>query len=73
MSTTCGSSWRMIVELGDRPKTYGVYPGGQSGNVGSLYYDNFVDDWNKGTYYLLQFFMSLTEAKEHTTNAWILK
>jgi penicillin amidase len=73
MSTTSGPSWRMIVELGDRPKAYGVYPGGQSGNEGSLYYDNFVNDWNKGVYYPLQFFMSLAEAKEHTTNTWILK
>lgn len=73
VASSWGPSWRMIVELGDRPNAYGVYPGGQSGNVGSPYYDNAVNDWNKGKYYRLQFFMSLTEAKEHATNTWILK
>ena len=73
MATTSGPSWRMIVELGDRPKAYGVYPGGQSGNIGSMFYDNFVNDWNKGVYYPLQFFMSSDEAKKYATNTWILK
>jgi penicillin amidase len=73
MSSNWGPSWRMIVELGDRPRAYGIYPGGQSGNVGSPHYDDFVNDWNKGNYYPLQFFMSLSEAKEHATNTWVLK
>ena len=67
-----GPSWRMVVELGDRPKAYGIYPGGQSGNTGSSYYDNFVKDWNKGKYYPLHFFMSIAEAKSQSTNSWIL-
>lgn len=37
-----GPSWRMIVELTDTTTAYGVYPGGQSGNPGSKYYDNFI-------------------------------
>src|SRR5690606_30302189 len=27
-----GASWRMVVELGDEIKAFGIYPGGQSGN-----------------------------------------
>ncbi|MEY8849389.1 penicillin acylase family protein [Psychroserpens sp. XS_ASV72] len=50
-----GPSWRMIVELSSPPKAYGIYPGGQSGNPGSKYYDNFIDDWAKGNYYDLIF------------------
>jgi penicillin amidase len=46
-----GPSWRMIVELTDDTNAYGVYPGGQSGNPGSKYYDNFIDTWAKGNYY----------------------
>lgn len=68
-----GPSWRMIVELGDRPKAYGVYPGGQSGNVGSASYDNFVSTWNTGKYYQLIFFMSVDEAKQQAKNTWVLK
>ncbi|WP_276502245.1 penicillin acylase family protein [Terrimonas pollutisoli] len=48
-----GPSWRMIVHLSPVTEAYGVYPGGQSGNPGSRYYDNFVDTWAKGEYYRL--------------------
>ena len=51
-----GPSWRMVVELGDNVKAWGVFPGGQSGNPGSRYYDLDVDTWRKGNYNQL-FFM----------------
>jgi len=52
---THGPSWRMIIEMSDPIKAHGIYPGGQSGNPGSAYYDNFVDDWVSGNYYDLHF------------------
>ncbi|MEM6723229.1 MAG: penicillin acylase family protein, partial [Bacteroidota bacterium] len=55
VSKVAGPSWRMIVELGEEIKAVGVYPGGQSGNPGSPYYDNFIESWAKGEYYPLQF------------------
>lgn len=48
-----GPSWRMIVSLTQTTEAYGVYPGGQSGNPGSRFYDNFVDTWTAGKYYNL--------------------
>ena len=48
-----GPSWRMIVQLTEKTEAYGVYPGGQSGNPGSKYYDDFVGTWAKGQYYSL--------------------
>ena len=48
-----GPSWRMIVTLGEEVEAYGVFPGGQSGNPGSAYYDNTIDTWAKGEYYPL--------------------
>ncbi|GAB2990873.1 penicillin acylase family protein [Cyclobacterium sediminis] len=45
-----GPGWRMIVEMGSEIKAVGVYPGGQSGNPGSKYYDNLVDAWASGEY-----------------------
>lgn len=48
-----GPSWKMIVQLTDSTEAYGIYPGGQSGNPGSKYYDPFVDDWAEGKYYHL--------------------
>ena len=41
----------MIVELGDKPSAKVVYPGGQSGNPGSKFYDNMIDEWVKGGYF----------------------
>ncbi len=72
-STSWGPSWRMIVELGDRPRGYGIYAGGQSGNAGSKYYDNFIAPWNKGKYYSLNFYMTKGEAKKLSKSQWILK
>lgn len=51
MSATHGPSWRQIIELTPTgPKALGVYPGGQSGNPGSRYYDDSVETWSKGEY-----------------------
>ena len=59
-----GPSWRMIVEMTSPPTAYGIYPGGQSGNPGSKYYDNFIDDWAAGKYHRLNFLKTnlVTEA-----------
>lgn len=48
-----GPSWRMVVHLTNDTEAYGVYPGGQSGNPGSKFYDSFIDDWANGRYYRL--------------------
>ena len=48
-----GPSWRMIVSLTETTEAYGVYPGGQSGNPGSPYYDAFIDNWVEGKYFPL--------------------
>lgn len=64
ISENWGPSWRMIVELGDRPKAYGIYPGGQSGNIASSKYDGFVKDWSIGKYYELNYFLNKFEASK---------
>ena len=49
-----GPSWRMILDFdGGKIKGYGVYPGGQSGNPGSKFYDNLVNEWANGNYHEL--------------------
>ena len=50
-----GASWRMVVELGEKPNAWGVYPGGQSGNPGSVYYANGIQPWAEGKYFRLHF------------------
>lgn len=58
-----GPSWRMIVSLTAQTEAYGVYPGGQSGNPGSQFYDNFIDQWAAGKYYSL-WMMKAEEEKD---------
>ena len=73
ISNSWGPSWRMIVQLGKTPVAYGIYPGGQSGNVGGKYYDNFINDWLHGKYYRLNFYSSSGEAKAGAKNILLLK
>ncbi len=54
-----GASWRMVVELGAQINAFGIYPGGQSGNPGSRFYDNFIARWANGEY--LEFKLRLPE------------
>lgn len=66
---THGPSWRMIVHMTDEIEAYGVYPGGQSGNPGSKYYDSFVDNWATGKYYRILFLQQAAAAK-HERVKW---
>jgi len=58
-----GPSWRMVVQLSANTKAYGVFPGGQSGNPGSRFYDNMVDTWAAGKYNTL-WMMKADEQKD---------
>jgi penicillin amidase len=64
-----GPSWRMVVHLTDEIEAYGLYPGGQSGNPGSPYYDSFVDYWAAGKYYRL-LFLPKEKLKQHERTKW---
>jgi len=71
LSKTNGPSWRMIVHLTKTTEAYGVYPGGQSGNPGSKFYDSFIDTWATGKYYTL-WMMKKEEAKDARIK-WTMK
>ena len=64
-----GPSWRMIVHLTDTIEAYGLYPGGQSGNPGSKYYETFIDYWAAGKYYPL-LFVKKQEARHSSRIKW---
>jgi penicillin amidase len=65
-----GPSWRMVVQLTETTEAYGIYPGGQSGNPGSRFYDNFTNDWSEGKYYTL-WMMQASEARDPRVK-WIM-
>ncbi len=64
-SRTSGPSWRMIVSLEKtNVKAWGIYPGGQSGNPGSHFYNNMLPLWSKGEYFQFQFLSDPTKMKD---------
>jgi penicillin amidase len=72
VSETNGPSWRMIVALGKDVKAYGVFPGGESGNPGSHYYDNMVDTWSDGKLNELLFLKAKNESSKRIISTWKL-
>jgi penicillin amidase len=69
---THGPSWRMIVEMDSIPRAYTIYPGGQSGNPGSPYYSDFIQQWVEGKYHAAQFITAST-TKNPLKYTWIMK
>lgn len=71
---THGPSWRMVVQLDKGwPKGYGLYPGGQSGNPGSKYYDNMIDKWAAGELNELLFLKDANEQSDKIKTTVTLK
>lgn len=51
-----GPSWRLVASMEKTGvKAWGVYPGGQSGNPGSPFYENLLQSWANGKYFRLHF------------------
>ena len=59
-----GPSWRMVVQMGPQVKGYGVFPGGESGNPGSYYYDDMFPTWRDGKLNELLFLSSPDEKSD---------
>ncbi len=73
-SRTHGPSWRMVVSLEKSgTQAWGVYPGGQSGNPGSPFYNNMLDHWSKGKYYKFHFTSSSDQLKNNALSITTLK
>ena len=66
-----GPSWRMIVQMTTPTEAYGVYPGGQSGNPGSKYYDDYLDSWVAGKYNKLWFMQEGDRTDKNVK--WVMK
>ena len=66
-----GPSWRMVVQLTTPTEAYGVYPGGQSGNPGSKYYDDYLDNWVAGKYNKLWFMRDGDRSDKNVK--WVMK
>ena len=68
-----GPSWRMVVALGPQVKAYGIFPGGQSGNPASHYYDDMLESWRTGQLDELVFLRAADENHPRLKAAWRLE
>jgi penicillin amidase len=69
-----GPSWRMVVSLEKQGvKAWGVYPGGQSGNPGSPFYNNMIGTWTADHYFNLHFNSSLEQMNPFAMSSLTLK
>jgi penicillin amidase len=57
-----GPSWRMVVELGPTVRAWGILPGGESGNPGSRFYDDGINEWLAGKVHELLFLAAADQA-----------
>ncbi len=69
---THGPSWRMVAQMSDPMKVWGVYPGGQSGNPATKGYTEFIQDWAEGNYYQLFLYDNFDQAADQHNALLIL-
>ncbi|RFP66221.1 penicillin acylase family protein [Hymenobacter lapidiphilus] len=68
-----GPSWRMVVDLATPVRAYGIFPGGQSGNPASAYYDDMLESWRTGRLDELVFLQAADENHPRLQAAWRLE
>ncbi len=62
-----GPDWKMIVQLGETPKAYYIFPGGQSGDPTSNHYMNLLPDWAESDLHEMNYYL-----KPENTNVNLL-
>ncbi len=65
--TNHGPVWKMVVSLGENFKAFGIYPGGQSGDIRSPHAREFLSDWASSHLRPLQY-LSRDDFKKSSTN-----
>ncbi|MDR3693897.1 penicillin acylase family protein [Mucilaginibacter sp.] len=68
-----GPSWRMVVQMGPTVKGYGVFPGGESGNPGSFFYNDMFTTWRDGKLNELLFLNSADEKSQRIKTTLTLR
>jgi len=68
-----GPSWRMVVQMGPTVKGYGVFPGGESGNPGSFFYEDMFNTWKDGKLNELLFLNSASENSPRIKTTLVLR
>jgi penicillin amidase len=67
-----GPAWKMVVALGPKPRAWGVYPGGQSGDPASPNYDQFLQSWRTGQMHEINYLMKTADPNPRLQREWTL-
>ena len=68
-----GPVWKMVVALGEKPRAWGIFPGGESGDPRSPYYDNFLSAWSKNQLKPLVYLLAPTDVNPQLSHRYILE
>lgn len=68
-----GPSWRMVVDLGNKPMGHTVNPGGQNGNPLSAHYYDGIEMWEYGKYNKVDIYQSKSKWLENGHSINIIK
>ncbi len=67
-----GPDWKMIVELGERPKAFYIFPGGQSGDPTSGQYMDLLDNWANSELREMNYYLSSEKTNSNLLNTFEL-
>lgn len=65
-----GPAWKLVVELGEKPRAWSQIPGGVTGNPLDPEYDKFVDPWSRGQMRAVQFYNDSKNAETGSQYIW---
>ena len=68
-----GPVWKMVVALGPTPRAWGIFPGGESGDPRSPYYDNFLKAWSQNQLKELVYLLAPTDSNPRLSRKFILE
>lgn len=65
-----GPTWKLIVEMGPKPRAWSQFPGGVTGNPLDPGYDKFVEPWSRGEMRHVDFWSNESEAMANAAYVW---
>jgi penicillin amidase len=64
--------WKLVVALGETPKAWGIYGGGQSADMTSPYFDTFIERWSTGNLKEIHYLRSVNSELQNQRSSWRL-
>lgn len=65
-----GPAWKMVAEMGPRPRVWTQFPGGVTGNPLDPDYTKFLEAWSRGEMRSSEFWLDAHEAMSNASYVW---